>query len=132
MKNKYFIVFSFFLIFLGCGLPEMKKLNSESKKEIDQIVKELKLEQFKYTYQNKTKNGKTKKIFLVELYEIDDSTNFEPYNDRIISAFEKSKFELKSMTVIRIAYIRNVMNADLLVRYDIDPITKKIVEVRLD
>ena len=126
MKKLLFLLLMFYVS--SCNLPEIKDLTKESKKEIDSIVKELKLEQFEYSYHSKTTNGKTRKMFSVDLYNIDDSIDFKPYNDRIIKAFENSQFELKSQDFIRIGYFKRYIPVDLYVYFDIDPRTKQIID----
>ncbi|MBC9811461.1 hypothetical protein H9Y05_03135 [Crocinitomicaceae bacterium CZZ-1] len=116
------------LLVNSCNLPEMKKLNNESKKEIDEIINELKLEDFQYSFHQKTTNENTKKAFFVDLSNIDDSTDFKPYNDRIISAFEKSGYDFKDQDFIRIGYFKQLMTIDLYVYYEIDPRTKQIIK----
>lgn len=116
------------LLVNSCNLPEMKKLNNESKKEIDEIINELKLEDFQYSFHQKTTNGNTKKAFFVDLSNIDNSTDFKPYNDRIISAFEKSGYDFKDQDFIRIGYFKQLMTIDLYVYYEIDPRTKQIIK----
>lgn len=115
-------------IIAACNLPEIKKLNSESKKEIDQIINELQLEDFQYSFSQKTTNGNTKKVFFVELSNIDDSTDFKPYNERIISAFEKSGYDFTDQDFIRIGYFKQLMSINLYVYYEIDPRTKQIIK----
>lgn len=116
------------LLVNSCNLPEMKKLNNESKKEIDEIINELKLEDFQYSFHQKTTNGNEKKFFSVKLSNIDDSTDFKLYNDRIISAFEKSGYDFKDQDFIRIGYFKQLMTIDLYVYYEIDPRTKQIIK----
>lgn len=116
------------LLVNSCNLPEMKKLNNESKKEIDEIINELKLEDFQYSFHQKTTNGNEKKFFSVKLSNIDDSTDFKLYNDRIISAFEKSGYDFKDQNFIRIGYFKQLMTIDLYVYYEIDPRTKQIIK----
>lgn len=115
-------------IISACNLPEIKKLNSESKKEIDEIINELKLEDFHYSFHQKTTNGNGKKFFSVKLSNIDDSTDFKPYNDRIISAFEKSGYDFRDQDFIRIGYFKQLMSINLYVSYEIDPRTKQIIK----
>jgi hypothetical protein len=126
MKNICLIIACSMLLF-SCNLPEMKELTSESKKEVASIVKELKLEQFGYSYHSKTEFGKTKKVFFIDLYNIDDSTDFKAYNERVIEVFEKSNYELKSQDFIRIGYFKKYFASDIYVFYDIDPKTNEII-----
>lgn len=126
--KKYLFYLSLFLTLSSCNLPEMKELNDESKKELDSIVNELKLEQIKHFYSSKTKNGETKTFFYVDLWNIDDSTDFKAYNDRIISAFEKSGYDFKDLNYISITYFKKYVASDLYVYYDIDPKTKQILK----
>jgi hypothetical protein len=126
MRN--FVLFiSFLLLLFSCNLPELKKLNSESKKEVQSIVKELKLEQFEYSYHSKYNHGKSRNFFSVKLWNIDDSTDFKAYNDRVIQVFEKSNYELKNQDFIRISYFKNYIPVNLFVYYEIDPRTKEII-----
>ncbi len=111
----------------ACGLPEMKKLTKESKAEMNKIVKELKLEKFDHSYSSKYRNGKTTKAFYIDLANIDDSIDFESYNNRIISLFEKSGYNFKDQDFIRIGYFKNYFGADTYVSYTIDPKTKEII-----
>lgn len=124
MKKTAFLLA---LSFLSCNLPELKELSNESKKEIDSITNELKLEQFEYSYHSKTTDGKSKNFFSVKLYNIDDSADFKAYNNRIIGVFENSDFDLKSQDFIRIGYFKKLMALDLYVYYEIDPISKEII-----
>jgi len=130
MKKKSMIILS--IILSSCGLfslPSNKELNKESKKELDKIVKELKLEDLNYSYRSKSVNGKETKYFDVILTDIDDSTNFIIYNNRLIRAFEKSNFEFADVNYIEIFYLKKYIPVDVYVIYTIDPVTKKIVEV---
>lgn len=119
---------SILLLVNSCNLPEMKKLNNESKKEIDKIINELRLEDFQYSFHQKTTNGNEKKFFSVKLSNIDDSTDFKLYNDRIISAFEKSGYDFKDQDFIRIGYFKQLIPIDLYVYYEIDPKNKQIIK----
>jgi antitoxin component YwqK of YwqJK toxin-antitoxin module len=130
---KKMIVLMLGLFMYSCGLSdmktEMKKLTKESKTEMDKIRTELKLEKFDHTFSEKYRNGKTTKAFYVELANIDDSIDFEPYNDRIISLFEKSGYNFKDQDFIRIGYFKNFFAVDTYVSYKIDPKTKEIISV---
>jgi hypothetical protein len=131
MKKIIIIVVGWFVC--SCGLPEMKtemkKLTKESKAEMNKIQTELKLERFDHTFSKKFRNGKTTKAFYVELANIDDSIDFEPYNDRIISLFEKSGYNFKDQDFIRIGYFKNYFAVDTYVSYKIDPKTKEIISI---
>lgn len=126
MKKIIYVLIT--LVLASCNLPEVKELNNESKKVIDQIISELKLEDFQYSFHQKTKNGNTKKFFSVKLSNIDDSVDFKPYNDKIISAFEKSEYDFKDQDFIRIGYFKQFITIDLYVYYEIDPKTRKIIK----
>lgn len=131
MKHLLFtIIFGITLIcnISSCNLPEMKKLNNESKKEIDSIISELKLEQLEHSYRSKTTNGKTRTVFYVNLWNIDDSTDFKAYNERIISAFEKSGYDFRDINYISIGYYKKYYASGLYVYYDINPKTKQIIK----
>jgi hypothetical protein len=121
-----------FLVLLSlitsCNIPKSKKLTAFSKKEIKKIIQELKLEQFEYSYHTENSNKKQTTILFVDLYDIDDSTNFKQYNNRIIELFEKSKFEIKNQNIIRIGYFKKYIPVDLYVYYDIDPKTRRIIQ----
>ncbi len=126
MKNKLcFLVL--ILLINSCNITKSKELNEYSKKEINKIVNELKLEQFNYSYHYENTNGKELKIFYIDLYNIDDSIDFKQYNNRIIELFEKSKFEIKNQSFIRIGYFKQYIPVHLFVYYDIDPKSKKII-----
>lgn len=130
MKKKSVIILSLILSSCGLfGLPRSKELNKESKNELDKIVKELKLEDLKYSYGWKSLNGKETKYFDVILADIDDSTDFIPFNNRLIGAFEKSDFEFSGIDYISIGYLKKYIPVDVYVVYTIDPKTKKIIEV---
>jgi hypothetical protein len=107
----------------------MKKLTKESKAEMDKIVKELKLEKFDHSYSSNLNNGKTTSWFSIKLSNIDDSIDFKPYNDRIISLFEKSGYSFKDQDYITISYFKNYFAMDLYVYYTINPKTKEIIRV---
>jgi hypothetical protein len=126
MKNIIYLLA--LLILNSCNLPEIKELNNESKRELDLIVNELKLEQFEYSFRSKITDGISKKTFYVNLYNIDDSTDFKSYNERIISIFEKSNFDFKDISYIGITYFRKYYASDIYVYYDIDPRTKNIIK----
>jgi hypothetical protein len=126
MKNKICFLVLVSLI-NSCNISKTKKLNQYSKKEINKIVNELKLEQFTYSYHYENTNGKELKFFFIDLYNIDDSIDFKQYNNRIIELFEKSKFEIKNQSFIRIGYFKQYIPVDLFVYYDIDPKSKKII-----
>ena len=119
---------SILLLVNSCNLPEMKKLKKKKKKEIDKIINELRLEDFQYSFHQKTTNGNEKKFFSVKLSNIDDSTDFKLYNDRIISAFEKSGYDFKDQDFIRIGYFKQLIPIDLYVYYEIDPKNKQIIK----
>lgn len=123
MKRLFILI----ILVSSCGLQEVKELNSESKKEIDQIINELKLEDFHYSFHRKTNNGSVKKFFSIKLSNIDDSTDFKSYNDRIISAFETSGYDFTDQDFIRIGYFKQFIPIDLYVFYEINPKTRQII-----
>jgi hypothetical protein len=126
--RKNIIYLSAILILNSCNLPEMKKLNKESEKELQSIINELNIENFQYSYHSKTENGKSKSFFSVKLSNIDDSADFRVYNDRIISAFEKSGFEFEEQDFIRISYFKKLFALDYFVYYEINPKTRRIIK----
>ena len=127
IRNIY-IVLGTFIVLSSCNLPEIKELKHESKQEMDSIIEELELEQLSYSYHSKTTNGKSKDVFHIDLWNIDDSTDFKAYNDRLISIFEKSDFELLNQNYIQIAYFKKYIPVDLYVYYNIDPKTRQIIK----
>lgn len=126
--NNFGLIYLLLFVFASCNLPEKKELKTATKKEINKIIGELKLEQFQYSFSSKSKNGNTTNIFYVDLFDIEDSVDFKPYNDRIIDAFENSDYDLKSQDFIRIGYFRKYIPVDLYVYYDIDPSTRMIIK----
>jgi hypothetical protein len=116
------------LIISSCGMPELKKLKSESKGEIDSLISELKLEKFDYGIHSKTIGGQQKNYFKVRLYNIDDSLNFEPYNVRIIKTFDKSGYNLKQYDFVVFYYYKSYSNGDLFKFYRVRARDGKILE----
>jgi hypothetical protein len=116
------------LLLTSCSFPELKKLNTESKKDLDTIIKDLKLEKFDYGVYDKTIDGKQRNYFKVSMHDIDDSVDFEPYNARIIKVFNKSGYNLKQYDFVVFYYYKDYFKAKLYKFYKIRASDGKILE----
>lgn len=128
--NKIFKIymFGFCLLISSCSFPELKKLKPETQKEIELITSELKLEKFDYGISSKKINGKSQNYFKVRLSDIDDSTNFESLNLRIIKAFNKSGYNLDQYDFVVFYYYKSYSSADLYKFYRVRAKDGKIIE----
>ena len=116
------------LIITSCGLPELKKLKPETQNEINLIVSELKLEKFDYGIYNKEIDGIKRNYFKVSMYDIDDSTNLEPFNLRIINTFNKSGYNLKQYDFVIFYYYKKHSSGDLYKFYKVRADNGEIIE----
>jgi hypothetical protein len=127
------------LILTACDFPKLpkskkpKELSSITKNEIEQIKKELKIENLQYGFYTKKINGnKTMINFDITLSDIDDSVDFKPYNKRLIEAFNASGFDFKKCNKIDFYYFRKYSTANLYVYYAVNPIDYSIMEEAKD
>ncbi len=125
MKN---IFVGLALILSSCGMQELKKLNTETQEEINSIVSELKLEDFDYGNYTKLIDGKNQNYFKVRLSNIDDTTNLESYNLRIIEAFNKSDYNLNQYNFVAFYYYKNYKSGDLFRFYKVRANDGEILE----
>lgn len=126
MKMKK--IFIMCLLLSSCNIPELKELNVESKKEINIIIKELKLEKLDYGIFSKSIDGKQKNYFKLRLYNIDDSVDFIPYNNRLIDAFDNSGYKLQQYDFVVFYYYKNYLSGDLYKYYIVNSKDRKIIE----
>jgi|GEM_PF-3552767 len=125
MKTIIFTLLA--IIFFGC-VKATKPLNPKSKRELNTIISELKLENVDYGYVSKTTNGVKSDYFKISMKDIDDSTDFVPYTKRLIQLFNNSGYELDKCDFIVFYFYKAHLQAKLFKFYRINPRNYTIIE----
>lgn len=121
-------IYFFLVMFLFGCIESNKELNPNSKKELDQIVSELKAEQISYGFNYKRVDSKEEFYFKIVVYDIDKPTDFIPYTKRMIELFNKSAYKLERCDFVVFYFYKKHHLAELHKFYRIDPRTYDVLE----